>query len=252
MYYEKLKIYWGDIMRNLFEIKELDAWYSNNNPVLKKLSIQLEENSVVGLLGLNGAGKTTLINVLCGLHDGCKFSSATFYSEKTELRSNKFKKNRYVVFSEDESLGHFSFDEYLKFVFNAYGKQIDTEEVNRLVKKFNFESYRSKMIQELSTGNKRKAYLITAFALKPNLLLLDEPVNGLDFQSTEALYSEISNYRKYGTILFSSHILESVTITCDKVLILEDGHITNTFTESDITADNIRSILQFEGDDGDA
>lgn len=238
-------------MSNLFKIKELDAWYSTNSPVLKKLSIELEENSVIGLLGLNGAGKTTLINVLCGLHDKCKFSEAVFHNEKAELRSNKFKKNRYVVFSEDESLGHFSFDEYLNFVFKAYGKQTDADEVNRLVKKFNFEDYRSKAIQELSTGNKRKAYLITAFALKPNLLLLDEPVNGLDFQSTEALYAEITNYKKYGTILFSSHILESVTLTCDKVFILEDGNISHTFTGSDINGDNIRNILQFEGDDGD-
>lgn len=238
-------------MNNLFEIKELDAWYSSNNPVLKKLSIELEENSVVGLLGLNGAGKTTLINVLCGIHDKCKFSEVKFKGNKAELRNNKFKKNRYVVFSEDESLGHFSFDEYLSYVFSAYGKHIDIDEVDRLVKIFNFESYRSKMIQELSMGNKRKAYLITAFALKPTLLLLDEPVNGLDFQSTEALYREITNYRKHGTILFSSHILESVTLTCDKVFILEDGNISHTFTGSDINSDNIRNILQFEGDDGD-
>ncbi len=238
-------------MSNLFEIKELDAWYSSNKPVIKKLSLELEENSVVGLLGLNGAGKTTLINVLCGLHDSCNFSFASFNGEKIDLRNNNFKKNRYVVFSEDESLVYFNFDEYLKFVFNAYQKQIDIEEVNRLVRKFNFENYRSQMIQNLSMGNKRKVYLITAFLLKPNLLLLDEPINGLDFQSTEALYSEISNYRKYGTILFSSHILESVTLTCDKVLILEDGHITHTFTETDISADNIRGVLRFEGDDSD-
>lgn len=238
-------------MSNLFEIKELDAWYSSNNPILKSLSFELEENSVVGLLGLNGAGKTTLINVLCGIHDKCKFSEVNFNGGKAELRSNKFKKNRYVVFSEDESLGHFSFDEYLKYVFSAYEKHIDADEVYRLVKKFNFESYRSKMIQELSMGNKRKAYIITAFALKPSLLLLDEPVNGLDFQSTEALYSEITNYRKHGTILFSSHILESVTLTCDKVFILKDGDISHTFTGSDINADNIRNILQFEGDYGD-
>lgn len=232
-------------MNNLFEIKELSAWYSNNQTVLKNLSVELKENSIVGLLGLNGAGKTTLINVLCGLHDKCQFSEVNFNGKKAELRSNKFKKNRYVVFSEDESFGHFCFDEYLKYVFSAYEKSIDNEDVNRLVKKFNFENYRLKMINELSMGNKHKAYLITAFALKPKLLLLDEPVNGLDFQSTEALYNEITNYRKYGTILFSSHILESVTITCDKVLILEDGCISHIFTDSDINGNNIRKILQF-------
>ena len=104
-------------------------------------------------------------------------------------------------------------------------------------------------MKNLSLGNRRKAYLITAFALKPELLLLDEPVNGLDFQSTEALYAEISSYRKYGSILFSSHILESVTLTCDKVCILENGNISQTFSGKEITPENIRSVLSFEGDD---
>ena len=59
-------------MDNLIEIKNLDAWYSKNKPVLRNLSLNIDENSITGLLGLNGAGKTTLINTLCGLHSGMK------------------------------------------------------------------------------------------------------------------------------------------------------------------------------------
>lgn len=238
-------------MYDLLEINELVAWYSKNSYVLKKLSFVLEKNSVTGLLGLNGAGKTTLINVLCGLHEDYSMGYLKFEGNDVNLRANDFKEKRYVVFSEDDSFGYFTFDEYIKYVFKAYGKKMDDNETERLVKKFNFENYRSVMIKNLSLGNKRKAYLITAFALKPELLLLDEPVNGLDFQSTEALYEEISGYRKYGTILFSSHVLESVTLTCDKILILDEGHIAQTFTQTDITAENIRKFLRFEGDDND-
>lgn len=238
-------------MYDLLEINELEAWYSKNSYVLKKLSFVLEKNSVTGLLGLNGAGKTTLINVLCGLHEDYSMRYLKFEGNDVNLRANDFKEKRYVVFSEDDSFGYFTFDEYIKYVFKAYGKKMDDNETERLVKKFNFENYRSVMIKNLSLGNKRKAYLITAFALKPELLLLDEPVNGLDFQSTEALYEEISGYRKYGTILFSSHVLESVTLTCDKILILDEGHIAQTFTQTDITAENIRKFLRFEGDDND-
>lgn len=239
-------------MYDLLEINELEAWYSKNSYVLKKLSFVLEKNSVTGLLGLNGAGKTTLINVLCGLHEGYSMPYLKFEGNVANLRANDFKEKRYVVFSEDDSFGYFTFDEYIKYVFKAYGKKMDDNETERLVEKFNFKNYRSVMIKNLSLGNKRKAYLITAFALKPELLLLDEPVNGLDFQSTEALYEEISGYRKYGTILFSSHVLESVTLTCDKILILDEGHIAQTFTQTDITAENIRKFLRFEGDDNDA
>ena len=105
------------------------------------------------------------------------------------------------------------------------------------------------MIKELSLGNRKKVYLITGFALRTDLLLLDEPVNGLDFQSTEALYKLIKEYKEYGTVLFSSHILESVTLTADKVVILENGKITKTFEKDQINAENIRNSLDFERDD---
>lgn len=99
------------------------------------------------------------------------------------------------------------------------------------------------LLKELSTGNLKKVYLITAFALRPELLLLDEPVNGLDFQSTEYLYRLISGYRQYGTILFSSHILESICLTSDRVLVLEHGRISRSFTGQEIQADTIREVL---------
>lgn len=178
-----------------------------------------------------------------------KVGSVMFMGSETNFRNNDFKKKRYVVFSEDDSLEYFTFDEYLKYVEKTYGKKTESTEVERLSAAFNFDSYRSVLMKNLSLGNKRKAYLITAFALKPELLLLDEPVNGLDFQSTEALYEQISSYRKYGSILFSSHILESVTLTCDKVCILENGNITRIFSDSQVTPENIRSVLSFEGDE---
>jgi len=95
-------------------------------------------------------------------------------------------------------------------------------------------------------GNKKKVFLITAFALKPELLLLDEPVNGLDFQSTEFLYQLISDYREYGTVLFSSHILESITLTSDRVLVLQEGSISKTFEQDAIDAVKIREVLKVE------
>lgn len=91
-------------------------------------------------------------------------------------------------------------------------------------------------------------FLITAFAVRPGLLLLDEPVNGLDFQSTEFLYQQIAGYRAYGTVLFSSHILESITMTCDRVHVLEEGSIRQTFEGDQINAAKIREVLRYEKD----
>ena len=80
------------------------------------------------------------------------------------------------------------------------------------------------------------------------LLLLDEPANGLDFQSTEYLYQQISGHKEYGTVLFSSHILESITLTSDRVFVLEDGRIRQTFERGQINAVDIREALHDEND----
>lgn len=80
------------------------------------------------------------------------------------------------------------------------------------------------------------------------LLLLDEPANGLDFQSTEYLDRQISGDREYGTALFSSHILESITLTSDRVFVLEDGRIRQTFEHGQVNAEDIREALHDEND----
>ena len=126
----------------------------------------------------------------------------------------------------------------------AYKKELT--DVEELVAGFHFEEYENVLLKDLSTGNQKKAFLIAGFALKPELLLLDEPVNGLDFQSTEYLYSQIAGYKKYGTVLFSSHILESITLTSDRVMVLENGTISKIFTRNEIKPEVIREALQYE------
>ena len=74
---------------------------------------------------------------------------------------------------------------------------------------------------------------------------MDEPVNGLDFQSTEFLYRLMERYREQGTILFSSHILESICLTSDRVLVLEQGRIGRSFSGEEIAAGRIREVLSF-------
>ena len=139
-----------------------------------------------------------------------------------------------------------SFWEYLAYVCAAYGKEVPN--VSELIQGFHFEEYTDTLLRELSTGNRKKAFLITAFALKPRLLLLDEPEGGLDFQSTEYLYQQISGYKEHGTVLFSSHILESITLTSDRVFVLEDGRIRQTFERGQINAEDIREALHDEND----
>lgn len=228
--------------RDLLVLKNLNVWYTKGKPVLEKFSIELGENEVVGLIGLNGAGKTTFIKMLSGLLDSFKVETALWQDQPLRFREEGFKRERYIVFAEDHSFQFFTFHEYISYVEASYGKKMS--DIEELVHGFHFEEYTDVLLKELSMGNLKKVYLITAFALRPKLLLLDEPVNGLDFQSTEYLYRQISGYRKYGTVLFSSHILESICLTSDRVLVLEQGQITRCFAGQEIEAGKIREVLK--------
>ena len=231
-------------MSRLLSIKGLNAWYKADKKILKDFSADLNENEIVGLIGLNGAGKTTFMKVLTGLLKGYEVTDKKYKEKDFGFRDNEFKKNRYVVYAEDDSFKYFTFREYLTYVSAAYGKEM--QDTTEMIRGFHFEKYEDTLLKDLSTGNRKKAFLIAAFALRPELLLLDEPVNGLDFESTEYLYELISGYKKYGTVLFSSHILESITLTSDRVLVLENGAISKKFEGEEITAASIREALRYE------
>lgn len=219
-------------------VRNLNAWYIPGKPVLSGLSLELKRNEVLGLMGLNGAGKTTLLNILSGLHKGFLADALEAEGKPLTFREEAFKKRRYTVFAEDHSFSYFTFREYLSYVFRAYGKQ--APKADELIQGFGFEAYENKLLGDLSMGNRKKAFLITAFALKPEFLFLDEPVNGLDFAGTEFLYQQIKGYGAYGTLLFSSHILESITLTAERVLVMEDGRIGRNFSCRNIDAEEIR------------
>lgn len=227
---------------DLLTLKDLNVWYAKGKPVLEHFSVELGSNEVVGLIGLNGAGKTTFIKTLSGLLDSFQAETVLWQDKPFMFRDKGFKKERYIVFAEDRSFQFFTFREYISYVGASYGKKMS--DIEELVRGFHFEEYTDVLLKELSTGNQKKAYLITAFALKPKLLMLDEPVNGLDFQSTEYLYQQIGGYRQYGTVLFSSHILESICLTSDRVLVLEQGQIRKCFAGQEIEAEKIREALK--------
>ena len=161
----------------LLTVGNLSAWYSEEKMILSGFSFSLAEHEVAGLIGLNGAGKTTFLKVLSGLLPTFRSDGICFYGAPVDFRKQDFKLCRYTVFAEDNSFSYFTFREYLAYVCAAYGKGVP--DVSELVHGFHFEEYTDTLLRELSTGNRKKAFLITAFALKPRLLLLDEPVYSL-------------------------------------------------------------------------
>ena len=107
----------------LLSVKNLDVWYDNKKMVLSHFDIELDSHEVVGLIGLNGAGKTTFLKTLSGLIPTFRADSIRFLGHPAKLRDKDFKTCRYTVFSEDNSFQYFTFQEYLTYVFAAYGKK---------------------------------------------------------------------------------------------------------------------------------
>lgn len=225
----------------MLKIKKLSTWYETSKLIIIDSSFNLEEKCVVGLLGVNGAGKSTLINVLSGVHPQYTVEECLFEEKSVAFEDESLKTNSYTVFTEHEGFRYWTFRRYIAFIEKVYGIKRDHRALETLVAGFHFNDYVDRKMSELSTGNKKKAYLITGFYLKRKLLILDEPFDGLDFAATEYLYEKINEYRLYGTILMSSHIAESFDKTCDSLLLLENGKLSQkTFNKNQSLRDQIK------------
>lgn len=209
----------------MLRLKNLSVWYQEGNPVIKGTDLAIEANHVVGLLGINGAGKTTLINTMSGVHTKYQADEILGESGETSFAAEDFKKMRYTVFTEEQAFSYWDFREYLEFLQKAYGKKADRAYLDYLIEGFRFQQYEHTLIKDLSTGNKKKVFLIGGFALKLPLLILDEPLDGLDFSGAEFLYEVMQGHKQYGSVLMSSHIAESFERTCDDILLLNHGKI---------------------------
>lgn len=225
----------------LFSISGLRIWYQKDIDIIKNGKFSLNSNQVTGLLGINGSGKTTLINVLSSVHKKYSLDTFCFDGKEVKLTDTFYKMQRYVVFTEEQAFMYWTFNHYFKFIHNLYDKSVDTKYLEYLIVGFGFEKYLGYMLKDLSSGNKKKAFLITGFSLGLPLLIMDEPLDGLDFTSSEFLYEAINGYKCKGSILMSSHIAESFEKTCDNLMLLDDGLINSKTFENGM---DIREALE--------
>lgn len=209
----------------MLECKNLSIWYTNEKKIMDHVDFSVDDHRVIGLLGINGAGKTTLINTISGIHTKYEADSILVNQQESDFMDHNFRLSRYTVFTDEQAFQYWTFPEYKNYIEKVYKKRIENEYLNYLLDGFKFGEYQKQFIKNLSTGNKKKVFLITGFAMQLPLLILDEPLDGLDFNSSEFLYEALRQHKKYGSVLMSSHIAESFERTCDKVLLLKQGKI---------------------------
>jgi len=202
----------------MIKVDNLQVNYSNNN-VLNKLSLKISSNTIHGLVGLNGSGKTTLLNTIYGLKKQVK--GTIHYNDKVIKRKN-------IAYLE--TLNYFypriKGKEYLN-IFKTQNPNFDIDKWNTL-----FELPLNKLIDDYSTGMKKKLALMGIICLDREVFILDEPFNRIDLETVQKIKTLLLKLKTKKTIILTSHILESLIPICDSISYLNNGMIEFTKEKS--------------------
>lgn len=197
------------------------------------ISFHLDPGSVTVLLGPNGAGKSTLMKSIIGFlqYEG-DITVAGYSNKSTQARAIL----GYVP--ELPSLyPNLTVSEHMEFLARAYRLKNYAGQVDDLFRRFELDDKRRKFGDELSKGMQQKLNLCLGLLPQPKVLLLDEPMIGLDPHAIKELKSMMEQMRSEGrTLLVSTHIIDSVDMLWDRALIMRDGVIHANLTRQELEA----------------
>lgn len=181
------------------------------NVILENVSFAVQENEVFGIVGLNGAGKTTLIKIILGLISGDEGSFSLNDQKKVFYLPEKFCPSPLLTGKE-----------FIKFSNSFFKVNERNEKISEYFEIFSIDiKFLSKRIGSYSKGMGQKVGLIAAFMSDADILILDEPMSGLDPLARITLKNEILKHKNKGkTTIFSSHILSDVEEICHRFMLV--------------------------------
>jgi ABC-2 type transport system ATP-binding protein len=202
---------------------------------LREISLEIERGEIVGLLGPNGAGKSTTLRILTGY---LRPSAGTVYVDGIDVKKETKavqKKIGYLPESAPLYPNMIVFD-FLHFV--AAAQDLRTSEAEKRIRELahtcGIEEVMHKHIDALSKGYKQRVGLAHAMMGDPDILVLDEPTNGLDPNQIIEIRQIIRTIGKEKTVIFSTHILSEAEATCDRFIIIDNGKIKKDSTKAEI------------------
>lgn len=223
---------------SVLEVKNLTKKFGKR-VILDQVSVTLEEGEVVGLVGPNGAGKSTFIKSILGLYNidegDVKICGFDVYKQHRDALSKIG-----CIVENPDMYQNISGRKNLKIcaLMNDLPKNTDIDSVVHLVR---MESRIDDKVKTYSLGMKQRLGLASALLNHPKLLILDEPINGLDPQGIMELRQIVRDLSKKDkmTVLISSHILAEIEQMCDRIIMIDQGKIVDSFTMDEIRAKNI-------------
>ncbi len=195
-----------------------------NKTILKDISLNLKRGQIVGLVGANGAGKTSLMKVILGY--------SSYQEGNFEVIENKHKKSNVGALIENPGIYPFmSGYDNLKLL----NETKNTHDIDTIVSQLKMDEYIHNKAKTYSLGMKQKLGIAIAFLNQPQLIILDEPMNGLDPKAVRDVRELIVKKAKKGvTFLISSHILSELVKITNSILIINKGKLITETTEEEL------------------
>lgn len=217
----------------LFKLDSIAFAYSEKEPVLNDLSLEIFEGERISILGANGCGKTTLLKILSGLIFP-QSGEFTAFGDKIEQKnfSDKFSKvyHRKIGFIfQDSDVQLFCSTVYEELAFGplqfGLSQELVKQRINETAQMLGIEHLLEKTPYKLSSGEKKKVAIASVLILNPDVLILDEPTNSLDPRSQSWLLRLLHTLGDAGkTLIFATHNLNLVPEVSDRAVLFDEDH----------------------------
>ncbi|MEH6943535.1 ATP-binding cassette domain-containing protein [Bacillus sp. JJ722] len=215
----------------MIEIQEITKKFQDKKEyvtALKHVTFQVNQGQVVGLLGENGAGKTTLLRTIATLLNPTD-GTITVAGYDTVQNPEEIKKRIGVLFGGETGLyDRLTARENLEYFAMLYGmsKHETKVRIDELAKMFGMRDYLNRKVNGFSKGMRQKVAIARTIIHNPDIILFDEPTTGLDITSSNVFRHLVHQLKREGkTIIFSSHIMEEVSMLCDSVAMIHKGEL---------------------------
>ncbi len=216
--------------------RKIEKTDSNKKVAVNGLSFDAYKGEIFGLLGPNGAGKTTTLRCISTLIK--PDSGDILINNYSVIKEEEMVRSSIGFLTSDLKLEDFFTPNYLYNYFSKlHGIDSETSELrkNKLFEKFGIDKFKEVKVGELSTGMRQKIQIVISIVHDPDIIIFDEPTNGLDVITARVVTNFLKELRDEGkTIIVSTHIFSLVEKICDRVGIIIDGKLKTTETLTDL------------------
>ena len=220
-------------MEKVIEIKNLSKVYKNGRGIMD-INIDIHKGDIFGFLGPNGAGKTTAMKVMTGLikpdSGDVKILGHSIVDEYEKAMTKVG-----CIIETAESYLYLTAFENLKQV-SRYYKDIDDNRIHEVLELTGLLKYKNEKPRKFSLGMKQRLGIAAAILSRPEVIILDEPLNGLDVEGMISMRNIIKDLveKENATFFISSHLIHDVELTCNQIGVLYNGKMLNTDTMKNI------------------